>query len=87
MDMKYLDQLETTGYYDMVARHSHPEVKDEWIKRVLANPYREVQQNDGRIRYYGYIEEAEKWIRVITEDGKLHNRFLDHHALKDWGKL
>ena len=87
-NMESLEQLETTRYYDIVARYSHPEVKDEWINRVLANPYRsEVQQNDGRIRYYGYIEEAGKWLRVITEDGKLHNRFFDHHELKRWGKL
>lgn len=86
--MGSLEQLETTRYYDMVARHNHPEVKVEWIKRVLTNPYYfEPQQNDGRIRYYGYIKEIEKWIRVIIDDGKLHNRFFDHHALKRWGKL
>ena len=82
-----VELLKTTRYYDAVAEYRHPEVKDEWVKRVLANPYHVEAQEDGRIRHYGYIEEAEKWLRVITEDGKLHNRFFDHHALKRWGKL
>lgn len=82
-----VELLKTTRYYDVVAIYRHPEIKDEWVKRVLANPYHFEVQEDGRIRHYGYIEEAEKWIRVITEDGKLHNRFFDHHALKRWGKL
>ena len=85
--MENLEQLETTRYYDMVAIYRHPEIKDEWIKRVLANPYHFEVQRDGRIRHYGYIEEAEKWLRVIIDDDKLHNRFFDHHALKRWGKL
>ncbi|MCY3543677.1 MAG: hypothetical protein OXI16_06590 [Chloroflexota bacterium] len=77
--------METTEYYDTVDRRNHPEVKDEWVERVLDKPYRTEVQPDGRIRYCGYIPEAEKWLRVIVEDGKLLNRFFDHHALKRWG--
>ena len=77
--------METTWYYENVARRRHPEVKDEWVERVLANPQHTQVQPDGRIRYYGYIIEAEKWIRVIVDDGKLLNRFFDHHALDMWG--
>ena len=85
-NMEILEQLETTRYYDMKARHRHPEVKYEWIKRVIANPNQsEVQQHNGRIRYYGYIKEIEKWLRVIIDDGKLHNAHIDKHALKRWG--
>ncbi len=77
--------METTEYYDTVVRRNHPEVvKDEWVERVLDKPYRTEVQPDGRIRYYGYIPEAEKWLRVIVEDGKLLNRFFDHHDLKRW---
>ena len=77
--------METTGYYDNVARYRHPEIEDEWVERVVNNPYHTEVQPDGRIRYYGYIPEAGKWLRVIVEDGKLLNRFFDHHALKRWG--
>jgi len=77
--------METTEYYETVVRRNHPEIKDEWVERVLDNPHHTEVQPDGRIRYYGYIVEAEKWLRVIVEDGKLLNRFFDHHALKRWG--
>lgn len=77
--------METTWYYENVVRRKHPEITNEWVERVLDNPYHTEVQPDGRIRYYGYIIEAEKWIRVIVEDGKLLNRFFDHHALERWG--
>ena len=77
--------METTWYYENVVRRKHPEITDEWVERVLNNPYHTEIQPDGRIRYYGYIIEAEKWIRVIVEDDKLLNRLFDHHALERWG--
>ncbi len=79
--------IETTGYYEREVRVNHPEILDEWVERVLESPYYTEQQEDGRIRYYGYIPELRHWIRVIVSDGRLHNRFIDHHKLKIWGRL
>ncbi|MCY4366302.1 MAG: hypothetical protein OXE17_08780 [Chloroflexi bacterium] len=79
--------IETTGYYERAVRANHPEILDEWVERVLDSPYYTEQQEDGRIRYYGYIPELRHWIRVIVSDGKPHNRFIDHHKLKIWGRL
>ena len=79
-------EMETTEYYERRAKFNHPEVADAWVIRVLANPYHTETQPDGRIRYYGYIEEVGKWIRVILEDGKLLNRFMDGKALRRWGR-
>ncbi len=78
--------METTEYYETVVRRNHPEIKDEWVERVLDNPYHTEVQPNGRIRYYGYIDEAEKWLRVILDDGKVHNRFFDRGKLREWGK-
>ena len=77
--------METTEYYEDQVREKHPEIMDEWVERVVANPYHTETQSDGRIRYYGYIEEAGKWVRVIVENGRLHNRFFDRQALRRWG--
>ena len=77
--------METTEYYESEVKTKHPEIEDKWIDMVLANPYHIETQLDGRMRYYGYIEEAGKWLRVIVENGKLHNRFFDRQALKRWG--
>ena len=79
--------LETTEYYERIAKDNHSGIEDGWVAQVLANPYHTETQADGRIRYYGYIPETGKWLRVIIEDGQLHNRFFDRNALRRWGKL
>ena len=76
--------METTRYYEEEVRRKHPEIKDEWVERVLANPLRTERQPDGRIRYYGFITEEGKWLRVVVENGKLLNRFFDRRKLKEW---
>jgi len=59
--------METTEYYETVVRRNHAEIKDEWVERVLDNPYHIEFQPNGRIGYYGYIDGADKWLRVILE--------------------
>lgn len=81
-----MPDLETTEYFERVVRLKHPEVQDEWIQRVLADPYYTEPQDDGRIRYYGYIPELDHYIRVIVEEGKVHNRFVDGKKLQQWGR-
>ena len=78
--------MRTTRYYELEVRQKHPGIKDEWVERVLANPHYMEHQADGRIRYYGYIEEEGKWLRVVVEDGKLFNRFFDRSKLREWGQ-
>jgi predicted nucleotidyltransferase len=77
--------MKSTNYFNEFASQKHPEVRQEWIERVLANPIkREVQPND-RISYWGNIEEAEgRVLRVITlNDGKtVHNAFFDRNFYK-----
>ena len=78
--------METTEYFEQKAKFNHPEISEEWVTRVISDPFHTEIQPDGRIRYYGYIEEAGKWARVILEDGKLFNRFFDRMALRRWGQ-
>jgi predicted nucleotidyltransferase len=77
--------MKSTNYFNEFASQKHPEVQQEWIERVLANPVkREVQPND-RISYWGNIEEAEgRVLRVITlDDGEtVHNAFFDRNFYK-----
>ena len=56
-----------------------PEVRREWCERALAEPLRVQVQTDGRIRYWAYIIEIGKYIRVVTEaDGEtVQTAFLD----------
>jgi len=52
----------------------------EWTKNVLKNPIKtEYQIEDKRIRFWGYIDEIDKYLRVVTLiDGiTVHNAFPD----------
>jgi hypothetical protein len=54
-------------------------IKDEWILKTINNPLRTEVQADGRIRRWTYIEEMDKYLRVmLLEDGEtIHNAFFD----------
>jgi hypothetical protein len=56
-----------------------PYLKTEWIEYVLSNATRSEVQDNGRIRRWALIEEAGKYLRVVTEpDGEtVHNAFFD----------
>ena len=78
--------MDTTWYYEEVAKQTHPEPEEQWVERVIAAPDHIEDQPNGRVSYFGYIEEAEKWLRVIVEDGRLFNRYFDRDKLKEWGR-
>ena len=55
-------------------------IQDEWIREVIRNPSRRITQDDGRIRLWGKVPEAEnRYLRVVLlEDGEtVHNAFFD----------
>jgi hypothetical protein len=57
-----------------------PYLTIEMCIRVLKNPYKKEIQPDGRIRFWGKIEEhGGRYLRVVTlEDGEtIHNAFFD----------
>jgi hypothetical protein len=60
-------------------RHDRRIIKEEWILKAINNPVKTEVQTDGRIRRWAYIEEVEKYLRVILlEDGEtVHNAFFD----------
>ncbi|MBA4255515.1 MAG: hypothetical protein C0445_06535 [Polaromonas sp.] len=57
-----------------------PYLREEWLVLALQSPYRrEVQAEDGRIRHWVWIEELQRYLRVVTlEDGQtVHDAFPD----------
>jgi hypothetical protein len=72
--------VETTRYFREQVIIKRPYLKEEWIESILKNPLKMVkQENDDRIRFWGYVKELDKYLRVVTlEDGKtVHNAFPD----------
>jgi len=56
-----------------------PYIRREWCERALQHPAHREIQLDGRIRYWVFIPELQKYLRVVTlEDGEtVHNAFPD----------
>jgi len=55
------------------------EIKLDWIEAVNRRPLATQLQKDGRIRKWGFIDEAGKYLRIVLlEDGEtVHNDFFD----------
>lgn len=70
--------METTDYFKNSVMVRRPYLKEEWIEYVLQCPNRTEVQSNGRIRYWAFITELGKYLRVVTEpDGVIHNAFPD----------
>ncbi len=70
----------TTAYFREQVLVKRPYLKIEWCMAVLENYVEREIQQDGRIRFWGYVDELSgKPLRVVTlEDGlTLHNAFPD----------
>ena len=73
--------MQFTQYFQSTRlRQDRESIKMEWIEFVVTHPAKEVIQEDGRIRRWALIEEAQgRYLRVVLlEDGEtIHNAFFD----------
>ena len=77
--------MKTTRYFEEQVLRKRPYIRREWCERALREPLRREVQPDGRVRYWIYVEELGRHLRVVTlEDGEsIHNAFLDRRFRKD----
>ena len=73
--------MKSIRYFEEIVRKKRPYIKLEWIESVVKNPIRVETQSDDRIRFWEYVEELEKYIRVITLSDRetIHNVFPDRN--------
>ena len=73
--------MKFTRYFETLrSRPDRAIITDLWIQFVIDHPVKEVIQEDGRIRRWAPIDEAEeRYLRVILlPDGEtVHNAFFD----------
>lgn len=73
--------MKFTQYFQaMRQRPDRATIELGWIQRVIDNPAKEFIQQDGRIRRWAPVPEAEgKYLRVVLlPDGEtVHNAFFD----------
>jgi hypothetical protein len=79
--------MKTTRYFEEQVLRKRAYLQREWCERALREPLRREIQADGRVRYWIYIEELGRHLRVVTlEDGEtVHNAFPDRRFKEDKG--
>lgn len=62
-------------------RNDRKEIKLEWIDYAFHNAVCEEIQTDGRIKRWAYIEEKQKFLRIVILEDKetIHNVFFDRN--------
>lgn len=71
--------MTTTRYFAEQVLRKRPYLRVEWCAMALATPVRREVQEDGRIRFWVFIPELGRYLRVVTlPDGTtVHNAFPD----------
>lgn len=76
-----IEAVKTTGYFErsVMRKPDRRSIKREWCEGVLHAPEQTEVEPNGRIRHWGYVAEAGKYLRVVTlEDGEtVHNAMFD----------
>lgn len=73
--------MKTTKYFREKVLVKRSYLKEKWIEDVLRNYVKKEIQPDDRVRYWGYVKELGKYLRVVTlGDGEtVHNVFPDRN--------
>ena len=81
----YTTLVKCTRYFEEQVLRKRSYLKLVWIRRALSHPEKKIVQDDGRIRYWIFVKELDKYLRVVTlEDGKtVHNAFPDRNFRKE----
>ena len=62
-------------------RDDRKNIKLEWIEFVYNNSVLGIIQTDGRIKHWAYIDEVQKYLRIIILEDKetINNAFFDRN--------
>ena len=71
--------MKTTRYFEEQVLRKRPYLRRDWCQEALIHPIKKERQLDGRFRFWIYVDELGKYLRVVTlEDGEtVHNAFPD----------
>jgi hypothetical protein len=71
--------MKTTRYFEEQVLRKRPYIRREWCEEALRHPCLREEQLGGRVRYWAFVKELGKYLRVVTlADGEtVHNAFPD----------
>ena len=73
--------MKVTRYFEEQILKKRTYLTYEMCLQVITNPLKQEIQEDGRRRYWGFVPELNKIIRVVVlEDSEtIHNAFMDRN--------
>ena len=73
--------MKTTRYFEEAVLRKRPYIRRDWCEQALREPLQREEQADGRVRYWIFVPELQKHLRVVTlSDGEtVHNAFPDRN--------
>ncbi|HVZ68109.1 MAG TPA: hypothetical protein VG891_01510 [Rhizomicrobium sp.] len=77
--------MKTTRYFEEQVLRKRPYIQRQWCEDIIAAPIRREAQPDGRIRFWGAVQQPGetrlRFLRVVTlEDGEtVLNAFFDRN--------
>ena len=75
---RFAGNMEYTWYFKHRVLQRRPYIKLEWCEKALEDYEHMEVQEDGFLRYWIYLPEVERYLRVVTTpDGRIHNAFYD----------
>lgn len=72
--------MKTTEYFRYTRRRpDRARILDAWIELAIRAPYAEKLQSDGRVRRWVFIEQEQRYLRVVllADRETIHNAFFD----------
>jgi hypothetical protein len=82
----YNGSAKFTRYFEIMRRRpDRAIIKLEWIEQAVRDPEKEIVQQDGRVRCWASIQEAERrFLRVVLlpDHETVHNAFFDRSFVK-----
>lgn len=71
--------MKTTRYFNEQVLRKRPYLRLEWCENALRDPVRREVEPNGRVRFWIWIAELNRYLRVVTlSDGEtVHNAFPD----------
>ncbi|MGH8104638.1 MAG: hypothetical protein ACREJQ_08970 [bacterium] len=77
--------MKTTRYFENEVLRKRPYIRREWCEQALRKPLRREVEAGGRVRFWTFIPEIQKYLRVVTlEDGEtVHDGFPDRDFRED----
>ena len=72
--------MKTTDYFKHTRnRPDRARIRGEWIEQAIRHPAAEKAQADGRIQRWAFIDQEQRYLRVILLEDRetVHNAFFD----------